>query len=169
MTLRDLLIPTYRNTLRALGGMIDKAAAHETGEALLDERLAADMFPLAHQFRFLANLPGESLAKLTGVAFTSHDTDPGSLGEARVWLSQTLLHLDTVADADWMAEDEAFDLMLPNGMHFHLTAAQYVRDWVLPNFYFHASIAYAILRGKGVALGKGDLVPHMGQYFKRPQ
>ena len=55
---------------------------------------------------------------------------------------------------------------LPNGMVFDLTADQYGRDWALGQFYFHIMIAYAILRHKGVGLGKADYVAHMFGYLR---
>lgn len=57
---------------------------------------------------------------------------------------------------------------LPIGLTFDLTAAQYARDWTLPQFYFHVMTAYAILRNAGVALGKADYVPHMFAYLRQP-
>ena len=55
---------------------------------------------------------------------------------------------------------------LPQGMVFDLTAEQYVRDWALPQFYFHVMTAYAILRAQGVELGKADYVAHMFAYLR---
>lgn len=55
---------------------------------------------------------------------------------------------------------------LPAGMIFDLTAEQYVRDWALPQFYFHVMTAYAILRSEGVDLGKADYVAHMLPYLR---
>ena len=55
---------------------------------------------------------------------------------------------------------------LPIGITFDLTAIQYVRDWTLPQFYFHVMIAYAILRAEGIELGKADYVAHMFAYLR---
>ena len=166
MNLHDMLIPMYRNMLRAVGGMIDKAAAMDEGDAMLAKRLAPDMLPLSSQLRFVANMPGEALARLTGREFRSHDEDPKDFAEAKTWVSEGLLLLDSVQTSDWRAANEAFDLDLPNGMTFHLNAEEYARDWVLPNFHFHTSMIYAIMRNNGVELGKADLIPHMGRYLK---
>ena len=165
MILHELLVPTYGNMLRALSGMIDKAAAHGS-DAMLEDRLAEDMFPLAQQFRFAANMPGEALARLAGVEFTSRDANPTSFAEAKDWLAHSLAVVEGVGSGDFRPAEESFDLALPNGMTFHLTAEQYARDWALPNFYFHVNTAYAIMRKNGVQLGKSDLIPHMGAYFK---
>ena len=58
------------------------------------------------------------------------------------------------------------ELKLPNGIVFDMTGAQFVRDWALAQFYFHATTAYAILRHKGVPLGKPDWVSHMFAYIR---
>ena len=55
---------------------------------------------------------------------------------------------------------------LPQGMVFDLTAEQYIRDWALPQFYFHVMTAYAILRAQGIQLGKADYVGHMFAYLR---
>ena len=166
MTPHDLLMPTWRNMLRALSGMTDKAASHEKGDALLAEKLAEDMLPLSTQYRFVTNLPGEGLARLAGLDFTSKDDDPSSYAEAKHRITDTLAMLNAVKPDDFIDADEKFDMTLPIGMTFHLSAQEYARDWALPNFYFHISTAYAIMRMNGVGLGKADLVPHMGAYVK---
>ena len=166
MTLHEWLLPLYRNMLRAVGGMIDRAAEQDESDALLAKRLAPDMLPLASQLRFVANMPGEALTQLAGGDYRSLDEDPADLAEAKTWLSQTLLRLDGVKEADWRAEEDTFELTLPNGMVFHLTAGQYARDWAVPNFLFHTSMVYAILRHSGIELGKADFVPHMLAYVK---
>jgi hypothetical protein len=58
-------------------------------------------------------------------------------------------------------------LELPNGMAFDLNAADYVRDWAVPQFYFHIMTVYAILRMRGVPLGKADFVPHMLRHARK--
>jgi hypothetical protein len=54
-------------------------------------------------------------------------------------------------------------------MRFVMTAAQYMRDWILPNFYFHATTAYALLRQSGLPLGKIDFLAHMMRYARAPE
>ena len=65
-----------------------------------------------------------------------------------------------------MEPDTPIAHLLPAGMVFDLTAEQYVRDWALPQFYFHVMIAYAILRAEGVDLGKTDYVAHMLRFLR---
>ncbi len=182
MNLTDLLVPTYRNMLQTLKGLLDKAEAQlgpEKAEALLSARLAPDMFPLATQIRFAVVQAYDGPRRLRGEEHPPQVEDilnegrnagehPGTLAEARVRLDQALAHLDTLgADAlDLVPEDQPMVLDLPMGMTFDLTRSQFARDWALGQFYFHVMAAYAILRKEGVEIGKPDYVPHMFGYLR---
>lgn len=175
MSLTTLLVPTYTNMLKALSGWLDKAAEQmpTEAEALLSARLAPDMFPLATQVRFACVQAREGVYRLTGSAFPDSlaalldegrnaGEAPGTLADAQTRISETVALLDSLAP-DALDLDPASPLPheLPNGMIFDLTAWQYARDWTLAQFYFHIMIAYAILRSRGVDLGKADYIPHL--------
>lgn len=181
MNLTDLLLPTYRQMLRTLSGLLDKAGAQlsaSEAEALPSARLAPDMFPLAAQLRFAAyqaqeplfRLRGEPMPeRLAGILAEARETGerPGSIADAKARIEEALTALD---ELDPAALDQGAGLPialdLPNGMVFDLTGDQYVRDWALPQFYFHVIAAYAILRSRGVEIGKADYVPHMFAYLR---
>ncbi len=179
MTLTDLLVPTYRQMLRALSGWLDKGQAHISDDtALLSARLAPDMFPLATQVRFCCVQAHEGVKRLTGAPLGAawqtlldegRDAmeNPGSVADAQARIAETLRFLETVAP-DALDQDPSGPIAheLPNGMVFDLTRAQYARDWALPQFYFHLMTAYAILRNQGVDLGKVDYVQHMFAYLR---
>jgi len=182
MTLTDLLVPTYRNMLQTLKGLLDKAEVQlgpEKTEALLSARLAPDMFPLATQIRFAAVQAYDGPRRLRGEEprpeveailneGRNAGENPGTLAEARVRIDQALAYVDSLgADAlDQAPEDEALVLDLPMGITFDLTRGQFARDWALGQFYFHIMAAYAILRKEGVEIGKADYVPHMFAYLR---
>ena len=182
MTLTDLLVPSYRNILQTLKGLLDKAGAQlgtDKAEALLSARLAPDMWPLATQLRFAAvqaydgprRLRGEPLSPDARAMLNegrNGGDHPGTLAEARARIDQALAWLDTLApDAlDPNAPDEMMVLDLDNGMTFDLTKEQFARDWALGQLYFHATASYAILRKEGVAIGKADYIPHMFGYLR---
>ena len=184
MTLTDLLIPTYRNMLRALQGLLDKAVAHRGAEAdaLLSARLAPDMWPLATQLRFAAVQAMDGPRRLRGdppppemEAMLNEGRNavehPGTLAEARARIDQALAWLDTLApDAlDQADPGEPMVLDLDMGLTFGLTREQFARDWALGQFYFHVMAAYAILRSEGVDIGKADYVLHMFSYLRAAQ
>ena len=184
MTLTDLLLPTYRNMLRTLRGLLDRAEAQlgaEKAEALLSARLAPDMFPLATQVRFAALQAFDGARYLRGEPWTGEHNEliaearnagerPGTPAQARARIDQALAYLDTLGDGavDTGLNDRPILLELPDGRMFDLTAEQFARDWALGQFYFHVMAAYAILRKEGVDLGKADYVPHMFAYMRAP-
>lgn len=170
MTLYDQSIPVYRQGLTMLDGLLTKAEVHAKGDALLEAKLADDMHPLAVQIRFLSNQPGEAIERLTGRKFTSRDENDSSFADAKAVLARMDEYLASIEASELVAADKTLVIDLPNGMEFTMNAEQYVRDWSLPNFYFHLTTAYAILRAQGLELGKADFLPHMFKYAtKMPQ
>ena len=181
MTLPDMLAPTYTQMLGALSAWLAKAEAQTPAggaDALLVARLAPDMFPLATQIRFACVQAQEGMFRLRGQAFPpsigvlldegrNAAERPGSIAEARVRIAETVAIVETAA-ADMPEVDPAMPIAhaLPHGIVFDLTAEQYVRDWTLPQFYFHVMAAYTILRAQGIALGKADYVAHMFAYLR---
>jgi hypothetical protein len=146
--------------LQALSGWLAKAAAQKPdaeAEALLSARLAPDMFPLSTQIRFACVQAYEGVYRLRGAAF------PTSLTEL---LDEGRNAGERPGSLD-MDPDSPIAHQLANGMIFDLTAEQYVRDWMLGQFYFHIMTAYSILRSAGVDIGKADYIPHMLPYLRQ--
>mgnify|MGYP000932932236 FL=1 len=181
MSLTSLLVPTFTQMLRALSGWLTKAQAQmpgEAAEALLSARLAPDMFPLSTQIRFACVQAHEASCRLRDMEFPASidalldegrngGERPGSMDDAQARIAETLALLEALApDALDMAPAAPITHALPNGMIFDLTAEQYVRDWVLAQFYFHIMTAYAILRSEKLELGKIDYIPHMLPYLR---
>lgn len=181
MSLTNLLVPTYKQMLKTLSGWLDKAQAQMPGdraEALLSARLASDMFPLSTQIRFACVQAQEGVFRLKGEDFPvsvgilldegrNAGGHPGSIADAQARIDETIALLDGLAPGALDENPEKpIAHALPTGMVFDLTAEQYARDWTLPQFYFHLTIAYAILRSEGVALGKADYVTHMFAYLR---
>lgn len=179
MSLTDLLIPTYRQMLRTLAGLLDKAQQQmpDQAEALLSARLAVDMYPLSSQLRFAVHQAQEATFRLRGepvpqwlnaIAAEGRNAGemPGSIADARARIDDALLFLDGVADALDAGAGLPIAIEIPGGITFDMTGEQYARDWALPQFYFHVVTAYAILRNQGVEIGKGDYVGHMFAYLR---
>lgn len=168
MSYATAALATYANMLGTLETLVARAQSDAKGEALLAARLAEDMFPLATQLRFVCNMPGETIARMTGSAFASSDTDPASFAEARERILAAKALIAASEPAAWPASDAAVEFTLPNGMTFAMQAHEYCRDWAIPQLYFHMTAAYAILRAEGVALGKAEFVGYMFRYMKQP-
>ena len=168
MSYATAALATYANMLGTLDNLVAKASAHPKGEALLQARLAEDMFPLSTQIRFVCNMPGETLARLTELDFTSRDDDPATFAEARERIAAAKVMIAAADPAGWPASGEPVAFTLPNGMGFAMQAHEYCRDWAMPQLYFHVVAAYSILRAEGLAIGKADFVGHMMKYLKQP-
>ena len=109
-----------------------------------------------------------TLNRLTGTALPTADTDHVTIAEAKTDLAKLReLVRATAADA-FVADDTQVEFDLPNGMVFSMTAAEYVRDWSLPQFYFHLMAIYSLLRQAGIPLGKIDYVGYMARFAKMP-
>ncbi|HDZ74192.1 MAG TPA: DUF1993 domain-containing protein [Aurantimonas coralicida] len=181
MPLTNFLVPTYMQMLRALSGWLDKAQKQipdADAEALLSARLAPDMYPLSTQVRFAALQAQEATFRLRGEPFPAAleqlrsegrnaGEAPGSMADAQARIGETLTLLgDLGSDALDAGVDRAITIEIPGGMIFDMTGEQYARDWALAQFYFHLTMAYAILRSQGIELGKADYVPHMFAYLR---
>lgn len=181
MTLTDWTGPTYTQMLGALAAWLRKAEGQRGtagADALLAARLAPDMFPLATQISFACRQALEGTYRLRGEAFPplvdaileegrNAGENPGTVAGALARIDEVAALIGTLGPAAAEAEaDSPLGHALPNGMTFDFTAAQYVRDWALPQFYFHVMTAYAILRSQGVDLGKADYVAHLFAFLR---
>ena len=175
MTPEDFLGPTYLQMLGALSTWLDKAERQfpDGADDLLQARLAPDMFPLATQVRFACVQALEGMYRLKGEDFPDavgalleegrNATDrPGTIADAQRCIAETLQTIEALTgQAAGTDPQRPVAHALPNGMVFDFTAAGYARDWAIGQFYFHVMTAYAILRHRGVELGKADYVGHL--------
>ncbi len=115
-------------------------------------------------------LRGERVAEwLDAVAAEGRNAGdaPGTIADAKERIDAALSFLANVSsDALDASTTLPIAIELPGGMTFDMTGEQYARDWALPQFYFHVITAYAILRNRGVEVGKADYVPHMFAYLR---
>ena len=168
MSYATAALATFTNMLGTLDHLIGKAAAHEQGEALLQAQLAEDMFPLATQIRFTITQVIVTLDRLGNLGGASDESDISGFADARSRIAAAQELVASTDSASWPAADAVVEFDLPNGMAFALQAHEYVRDWAVPQFYFHLMATYAILRQHGLPVGKADYVPHMMRYLKAP-
>lgn len=170
--LYDLTVPAYANGLTALSAQLDKAlgwgADNGVGEQqFLVARLAPDMFPLAAQIRFSCMQAVQPATRLGIPGAPAFADDVNDFAGLQAQIADTLAWLDGIDRSAFNADpDRPVSFDLPNGMVFDMTAFAYVRDWAQPQFYFHLTTAYAILRHLGVPLGKPDFVGYMMAYLR---
>ncbi len=159
--LYDLTVPPFTRGLRALSGLLDKAVAHAhmTGvdpETYLALRLAEDMHPLSKQVQIACDSPKLCLARLSDIAAPVHDDSEKTIAELKSRIDQTLAYLASVPrEAVDGQEAKAVTLTFPGG-EMKFLGQPYVIGFAVPNFYFHLSTVYGLLRGAGVPLSKRD-------------
>jgi hypothetical protein len=154
--------------LRTLSALLDKGAAFAAAqgrpfEELAQARLAPDMFPLSRQVSIACRLSWEAAALLSGQARPTVEPVGDSLGELKGRIEETIGKLESVAEGDFRgAAERRIVLPLQDELEVEFSGAELLRDWTLPNVYFHLATAYDILRHKGVPLGKSDFMAHIG-------
>ncbi|MBD3729989.1 MAG: DUF1993 family protein [Sphingomonadales bacterium] len=160
---------TFSNMLGTLDHLAGKAEQAALGDDILAAKLAEDMFPLETQFRIAINQVILALVRTCGIEMPLDETPYGSLGEVRERLGALRKLVEDAGQRGWIAVESEVDFTLPNAMRFVMSAGDYLRDWTLPNFYFHTAMAYALLRRDGLQIGKADFLPHMMRYARAPE
>lgn len=166
-TLYEASAPVFVRSLRNMERWLDKAGAWaEAGPgeaALLEARLAPDMRPFPAQIQLASDSAKGAVARLTGVAAPAMADTEGSLAELRDRIVRTVAFVEGVdAGAYAGAEEREVVLRTPSGAGWRWTGRDYLTGFALPNFFFHVTTAYGLLRGAGVELGKPDFLAHLG-------
>ena len=162
-TIYDASVPMFANSLADMRAWLDKAAAEKPEAELMEARLAPDMKPLPAQYQMASDSAKNAIARLTGTEAPSMPDTEASFAELRERCDRTIAY---VRAADRAALDASGDrevvLKFPNGMGYRFTGSAFLTGFALPNFFFHVTAAYAILRNAGVSLGKPDFLQHLG-------
>jgi len=162
-TIYDSSAPVFIQTLQNMRNWLDKAGAEKDEAALIEARLAEDMHPLPRQFQFCSDSSKLAVARLTGAEAPAMEDTETTFAELQARIDKTIAFIESIdASAYAGAEDREVVIKFPNGMGYRFSGADYLRNFALPNFYFHATTAYAILRANGVSLGKPDFLAHLG-------
>jgi len=163
ISLYDFSVPALTHGLANLSAILDKAAAHATAKkfdsvVLAQARLYPDMYPLVRQVQIACDTAKGAGARLAGVEVPKHEDSEVTFAELKARIAKTADFLKTITPAQLKdAETRAIEIQFPGGS-WKFTGASYVTDFVLPNFYFHLSMVYALLRKNGVDVGKGDFL-----------
>lgn len=156
-------VPVFVNSLTNMRDWLDKAAEEKSESALLEARLAADMRPFPAQYQMASDSAKNALARLTGTEAPSMPDTEKSFAELKQRCDRTIEYLKSFDREDLKgSEDREVVIKFPNGMGYRFTGGQYLAGFALPNFFFHVTTAYAILRNAGVSMGKPDFLQHLG-------
>lgn len=156
----------FLSRLDTLDHILDVGEKHlpDLGVAL-QERLAPDMFPLGSQIAFACNQPRGFAQWCAGQPIENLPREVESLDQARAHIRQTRELVAGIAAGDAQL-DQVKRIGLGPGRYCELPGRQYVADYLLPNLYFHITAAYAILRTRGVPVGKSDFMRFLAPHVK---
>lgn len=156
----------FSNMLGALDHLAREAQDSGLSDAVLAQKLTDNMFPLELQFRVALNQVLLALNQVGGRTVPLEETEYRSLAEVRDRIAEVRSLLDQVDPNEWADGEAVVDITLPNGVRFVMSAEEDIQDWIMPNFYFHVTMVYVLLRNAGLNIGKMDFLPHMERHIK---
>ncbi len=163
ITMYQASVPVFQRMLTNLSGILNKAAAYAEARkvdpaVLLATRLFPDMLPLVRQVQIAADFAKGAGARLAGLEVPSFPDTEATFAELQSRLARTQEFLASLKPELIDGSEERPITIKGHGMEFHFKGIDYLTDFVLPNFYFHLTTTYAILRVSGLELGKRDFV-----------
>ncbi len=155
-------VPVFKRQLGALVHWLDKAEAHARARQFdpsnyLQLRLAPDMLAFVWQIRIAGDTAKGCVARLAAIEAPKYEDDETCFDELRARLRRTLDFVGSVGPQAIEGSDaREITLVMRNREPLKFSGQFYLEHWALPNFYFHCTSAYALLRHAGVELGKAD-------------
>lgn len=160
-------IPVFKQMLNAMSGVLTKAEAHATAKNIdpsvfLQARLAPDMFPLVRQVQIAVDFAKGVSGRLAEVELPKYDDNEATFAELQALISKVLAFVDTLKP-EQVDGKEAIEIVTRPGTpkEKRFTGQAYLLTYGLPQFFFHVTTTYAILRHNGVEIGKRD---YMGAF-----
>jgi uncharacterized protein len=164
MSMSKASLPAFEIGLNALSSVLDKAGAYAAAKkvdptVLLNFRLFPDMFTLTRQVQIATDQAKNGSARLAGVEPPRFEDTETTLDQLKARIAKTVAFLKTI-DPKKIDASADREITFPLGPTHkgHMKGDDYLNHFVLPNFYFHLTATYAILRHCGVELGKSDFV-----------
>jgi hypothetical protein len=156
----DASAPIFVHALTNMQAWLDKALAEGKSEKdLMEARLAPDMRPLSNQIQMTSDSAKGCIARLTGVENPSMPDTEASFAELKARCQKTI---DFIQGVDRSAfdgsESRPATVRFPNGKGYQFDGQDYLTRFALPNFFFHVTTTYALLRAAGVGVGKPDFL-----------
>jgi hypothetical protein len=164
LSLSQSSLPVFEIGLNALAGVLDKAVAHASTKkfdpsVLLGSRLSPDMFDLVRQVQIATDMAKNGGSRLASVEPPRFEDNETTIEQLKERIAKTLAHLKTLDTKQVDASgDREISFPLGPTNKGQMKGADYLNHFILPNFYFHLTAAYAILRHNGVDLGKRDFL-----------
>jgi hypothetical protein len=163
ITMHSASVPVFVRMLGNVLQWLDKAEAHAQAKKFdagvyLSARLAPDMLPFVRQIQIACDAVKFGVARLAGVEAPKFEDNEASIADLRARIRKTLDYIGSVPAAQIDGTDDK-DIVVPRrDGSMTLKGEAYLKQFVLPNFFFHVTTTYALLRHNGVDLGKSDFL-----------
>lgn len=163
VSLYEVSIPIFTLSLSNLSVILDKAASYAEAKkvdpkVIPQARLIVDMLPLSAQIQIACDTAKGAAARLAGIEVPKHEDTEATLAELKGRVAKTLDFIKTIKPEQLQgAETREIVLQFPQTT-LKFNGINYLTNFVLPNFFFHVTMAYALLRKNGVDLGKRDFL-----------
>ena len=163
--LYDLTVPQFTKVLGNLSRMLDKGTGYADqkkfdSEILLNSRLAPDQFAMLRQVQIACDTAKLCVSRLTGKEAQVHDDKEKTVAELKARIESVITYLSSVKSQDFNGAEEK-RISQPRWEGKSLSGKEFTLEHALPNFYFHVTTAYSILRNNGVDVGKKDFLGNM--------
>ena len=161
MSMYQASIPQFEKMLINLSNILKKGEAFAKeknidGAVLVNGRLAPDMFPLSKQIQIACDQVKNGLARLAGVEAPKFDDHESTFEQLQERIAKTIAFAKTITPAQLEGSETKEIKFSIKEWNFEFVGDQYLLTWIIPNFYFHITTAYNILRHNGVQIGKSD-------------
>ncbi len=156
-------VPRFVNILGNLSNILDKTQAHIDAKKLSDASLTAfrlfpDMLPMTTQVQVACDTAKGVVARLAGVDIPAFEDNEQTIAELKARVAKTIAFIETITPAQIDGTEDK-DIVTKRGeKETHYKGMQFLLGHAIPNFYFHITTAYAILRHNGVEIGKRDFL-----------
>ena len=164
LSMHSASVPVFVRVFNNMLAWLDKAQAHAEARKFdpvnyLGLRLAPDMLPFNRQIQITSDSAKGCIARLAGLEAPKWEDNEATLDDLRARIRKTIDYVQSVPAAQ-IDGTESREIVLPQrtGDPVHFTGENYLKFFVLPNVYFHATTAYALLRHAGVEIGKRDFL-----------
>jgi hypothetical protein len=164
LTMHSASAPVFSRILGNMVVWLDRAEAHAQARKFdpnnyLGLRLAPDMLPLSRQIQIASDGAKGCMSRLAGVEIPKWEDNEASLDELRARIRRTVAHVQSFSAAQIdSSDDRAISVPMRSGDALQFTGETFLKHFALPNFFFHATTTYALLRHAGVELGKADFL-----------
>ncbi len=157
-------VPVFKQMLGGLSANLVKAMSHAEAKkfdplVLLQSRLSPDMFPLTRQVQIASDFAKSVSGRLAGVDLPTDEDNETSMADLQARIARTVAFLDSLNAAQFEGSEQRNIVLRPGTQKERTLSGQdYLLHYGLPQFFFHVTTAYALMRHNGVEIGKGDYI-----------